>query len=107
MYFITEDTSYIAECYCIVYLLHAYTSSYTAVDCGPPPSGGSLVVSYSSTLVNATSKYTCRKCFEMKEGSNGSVEMSCSDHGRWSGRRPICKGESHNDCLTCKLSDEF
>ena len=66
----------------------------TAVDCGPPPSAGSLEVTFSSTLVNSTAVYTCSHCHRMVGGAGEGVEVVCGNDGKWKGPKPTCECES-------------
>ena len=67
----------------------------TVMSCGPPPFAGNLQVSYSSSDVNATAVYSCKRCFKMAEGEgvmNGTLKRHCGAGGQWTGPLPVCEG---------------
>ena len=63
-----------------------------AIDCGPPPAGGNLMVEYSLTTYDSIAVYSCKNCYRLNS-VNASITRQCRDTGHWSGPLPSCQSE--------------
>lgn len=61
-----------------------------AIDCGPPPHGGNLLVHYTGTTYQSVVSYHCRTCYQLVNRDT-SVNRTCGSNGRWNGSFPVCK----------------
>lgn len=78
-----------------VHSLYINNIIYLAIDCGPPPVGGNLLVEYSETSYNSTAVYTCKTCYQLnKPIGNTSLMRTCNNDGLWSGPLPVCQCKS-------------
>lgn len=63
-----------------------------AIDCGPPPAGGNLLVEYTQTNYKSIALYSCKTCHRLNS-ENNSLVRQCDDSGHWSGPLPVCQSK--------------